>query len=43
MPASLYRPEGAHLQVVWDKFAGLGRRCDKQLNAKTYGSTDYER
>jgi hypothetical protein len=30
---------------VWyqEKFAGLGRRCDKNLNAKTYGSADYER
>ena len=22
---------------------GLGRRCDKNLNAKTYGPADYER
>jgi hypothetical protein len=29
------------LPALW--FAGLGRRCDKQLNAKTYNSTDYER
>ena len=30
---------------VWyqKKFVGLGRRCDKNLNAKTYGSADYER
>jgi transposase InsO family protein len=30
---------------VWyqEKFAGLGRRCDKNLNARTYGSADYER
>ena len=30
---------------VWhrDTLAGLARRCDKQLNAKTYTSADYER
>ena len=40
-----YEPFQWSLLEVWyqDKLAGLGRRCDKQLNAKTYSSTDYER
>lgn len=40
-----YEPFQWSVLEVWyqDKFAGLGRRCDKQLNAKTYNSTDYER
>jgi putative transposase len=30
---------------VWyeDKFVGLARRCDKELNSRTYTDTDYER
>lgn len=30
---------------IWtdDQFAGLARRCDKQLNSKTYTDRDYER
>lgn len=30
---------------IWldDKFVGLARRCDKQLNSKTYTDRDYER
>jgi putative transposase len=40
-----YDPFQWSVLEVWyqDKFAGLGRRCNKQLNAKTYRSTDYER
>ena len=40
-----YEPFQWSVLEVWyqDKFAGLGRRCDKQLNAKTYNATDYER
>jgi putative transposase len=40
-----YEPFEWSLVEVWyqDKFAGLARRCDKHLNAKTYGSDDYER
>jgi putative transposase len=40
-----YEPFQWSVLEVWyqDKFVGLGRRCDKQLNAKTYKSTDYER
>jgi hypothetical protein len=30
---------------IWceDKYVGSARRCDKQLNAKTYTGQDYER
>ena len=30
---------------IWtdNQFAGLARRCDKQLNSKTYTDRDYER
>jgi hypothetical protein len=30
---------------VWyeDKFVGLARLCDKELNSRTYTDTDYER
>jgi len=30
---------------IWmdGKFVGLARRCDKQLNSKTYTDRDYER
>jgi hypothetical protein len=30
---------------IWreDKYVGPARRCDKQLNAKTYTDRDYER
>ena len=40
-----YEPFQWSVLEVWyqEKFAGLGRRCDKNLNAKTYGSADYER
>ena len=40
-----YEPFQWSVVEVWyqDKFAGLCRRCDKHLNAKTYGSADYER
>jgi hypothetical protein len=40
-----YEPFQWSLLEVWyqEKFAGLGRRCDKNLNAKTYNSADYER
>jgi putative transposase len=40
-----YEPFEWSVLEVWyqDKFAGLARPCDKQLNAKTYNSTDYER
>ena len=40
-----YEPFEWSVLEVWyqDKFAGLGRRCDKRLNAKLYRSTDYER
>jgi putative transposase len=40
-----YEPFQWSVLEVWyqEKFAGLGRRCDKNLNAKTYNSTDYER
>ena len=40
-----YEPFEWSVLEVWyqDKFIGLARRCDKQLNAKTYNSTDYER
>ena len=40
-----YEPFQWSVLEVWyqEKFVGLGRRCDKNLNAKTYGSADYER
>lgn len=40
-----YEPFEWSVVEVWyrDTFAGLARRCDKNLNAKTYGSADYER
>ena len=40
-----YEPFQWSVLEVWyqEKFAGLGRRCDKNLNARTYGSADYER
>jgi putative transposase len=40
-----YEPFEWSIVEVWyqDKFTGLARRCDKQLNAKTYTDTDYER
>jgi hypothetical protein len=40
-----YEPFQWSVLEVWyqDKLAGLGRRCDKQLNAKTYNTNDYER
>jgi len=32
------------VEIWWDgKYVGLARRCDKQLNAKTYTDRDYER
>jgi len=40
-----YEPFEWSVMEVWHRntFAGLARRCDKHLNAKTYGSADYER
>ena len=40
-----YEPFAWSVVEVWhrDTFARLARRCDKHLNAKTYGSADYER
>jgi len=40
-----YEPFQWSVLEVWyqENFVGLGRRCDKNLNAKTYGSADYER
>ena len=40
-----YEPFQWSVLEVWyqERFAGLGHRCDKQLNAKTYSSADYER
>ncbi len=32
------------VEIWWDnKYAGLARRCDKQLNSKTYTHQDYDR
>jgi hypothetical protein len=42
-----YCPKSSTWRFRWpwhrDTFAGLARRCDKHLNAKTNGSADYER
>ena len=40
-----FDPFGWRRVEVWvdDQFAGLARRCDKQLNSKTYTDRDYER